>query len=39
VIRRITACDSGFEALVAARSSARAHLADGTDKGTPPWIG
>lgn len=39
VIRRVTACDSGFEALVAARAGARAQLADGTDKGTPPWIG
>ena len=37
-IRQIAAGDGGFEALVAARSSARALLTDGTDKGTPPWI-
>jgi quercetin dioxygenase-like cupin family protein len=37
-IRRITAGDDGFEALVAARAGARAYLTDGTDKGTPPWI-
>jgi quercetin dioxygenase-like cupin family protein len=37
-VRRITAGDDGFEALVAARAGARAHLTDGTDKGTPPWV-
>jgi quercetin dioxygenase-like cupin family protein len=37
-IRQIAAGDGGLEALVAARAGARALLADGTDKGTPPWI-
>lgn len=37
-VRQIAAGGGGFEALVAARGSARAALADGTDKGTPPWI-
>jgi quercetin dioxygenase-like cupin family protein len=37
-IRRVAAADGGLEALVAAPAGARARLADGTDKGTPPWI-
>jgi quercetin dioxygenase-like cupin family protein len=37
-IRRVTAADGGFEALVVASAGARAFLTDGTDKGTPPWI-
>lgn len=37
-IRRIAAGQDGFEALVASRAGAHAVLADGTDKGTPPWI-
>jgi quercetin dioxygenase-like cupin family protein len=38
VARQIAAGEDGFEALVAAPAGARALLADGTDRGTPPWI-
>lgn len=38
VIRRVTATDSGFEALCVTSAGARALLPDGTDKGVPPWI-
>jgi len=38
ILRRIAAGDEGFEALVAAPTGGRALLADGTDRGTPPWI-
>jgi quercetin dioxygenase-like cupin family protein len=36
--RRVTAGDAGFAAIVTAAPGARATLADGTDRGVPPWI-
>lgn len=37
--RRVVADPSaGYAAIVAAPAGARAFLADGTDKGVPPWI-
>ena len=39
VTRRVTADhEAGFCAIVTAPGAARAALADGTDKGVPPWI-
>jgi quercetin dioxygenase-like cupin family protein len=37
-VRQIVATGEGFAALAAAPAGARALLADGTDRGTPPWI-
>ncbi len=36
--RRVAAGDAGLEAIVTAAPGARATLADGTDRGVPPWI-
>jgi quercetin dioxygenase-like cupin family protein len=36
--RRVTSAPAGFAAIVSAPAGARARLADGTDKGVPPWI-
>jgi quercetin dioxygenase-like cupin family protein len=36
--RQVTAGPQGFKAIVTAAPGARATLADGTDRGVPPWI-
>jgi quercetin dioxygenase-like cupin family protein len=38
VERRVIAGGAGFAAIVVAAPGARATLADGTDRGVPPWI-
>jgi quercetin dioxygenase-like cupin family protein len=37
-VRRVTSAPAGFAAIVSAPPGARARLADGADKGVPPWI-
>ena len=38
VLRRMATAEAAFEALVAAAPGGRALLADGTDRGVPPWM-
>ena len=37
-LRRLTTGDEGLQAIVTGASGAPALLADGTDRGVPPWI-